>query len=154
MTINEIKKTSKPTAISPKGYVAICQFEGLRQKAYKCAGGVWTIGYGHTKGVKEGDKITYKQAGELLNEDLKAVYNELAKIERLSQGMYDALASFIFNVGIGNFNTSTLKKKVLDNPQDKTIGDEFKRWIYSKGKILNGLIKRRAWEAQRYYEKD
>lgn len=138
--------------ISTEAYCAIASFEGFRATAYKCPSGVWTIGYGHTKGVKKGDMISYQEASKLLMRDIEDVEDKLASLGTLTQGQLDSLVSFVFNVGIANFNNSTLKKKVIANRFDKSIGKEFKRWIYSKGKVLQGLVKRREWEARRYYE--
>lgn len=138
--------------ISAEAYCAISSFEGFRPTAYKCPSGVWTIGYGHTKGVKKGDMISYQEASKLLMRDIEEVEDKLASLGTLTQGQLDSLVSFVFNVGIANFNNSTLKKKVIANRFDKSIGKEFKRWIYSKGKVLQGLVKRREWEARRYYE--
>lgn len=138
--------------ISTKAYCAIASFEGFRATAYKCPSGIWTIGYGHTKGVKKGDMISYQEASKLLMRDIEEVENKLASLGTLTQGQLDSLVSFVFNVGFENFNNSTLKKKVIANRFDKSIGKEFKRWIYSKGKVLQGLVKRREWEARRYYE--
>lgn len=133
-------------------YVMIARFEGCKLKAYKCPGGVWTIGYGHTKGVHEGDKISQRQADDYFNEDIEAVQKIVDKYLPLTQGQYDALVSFLFNIKESDFNKSTLKKKMLANKNDKTIGDEFRRWVYANGKKLDGLVKRREWEARRYYE--
>lgn len=138
--------------ISTEAYCAIAAFEGFRPTAYKCPSGVWTIGYGHTKGVKKGDMISYQEASKLLMRDIEEVEDKLASLGTLTQGQLDSLVSFVFNVGIAKFNNSTLKKKVIANRFDKSIGKEFKRWIYSKGKVLQGLVKRREWEARRYYE--
>lgn len=138
--------------ISTEAYCAISSFEGFRATAYKCPSGVWTIGYGHTKGVKKGDIISYQEASKLLMRDIEEVEDKLASLGTLTQGQLDSLVSFVFNVGIAKFNNSTLKKKVIANRFDKSIGKEFKRWIYSKGKVLQGLVKRREWEARRYYE--
>lgn len=138
--------------ISTEAYCAISSFEGFRATAYKCPSGVWTIGYGHTKGVKKGDMISYQEASKLLMRDIEEVEDKLVSLGTLTQGQLDSLVSFVFNVGISNFNNSTLKKKVIANRFDKSIGKEFKRWIYSKGKVLQGLVKRREWEARRYYE--
>lgn len=140
--------------ISVKGYTAIASFEGFRNKAYRCPSGVLTIGYGHTQGVKPDDTINYAQAAKLLHEDIDKAGAVVMKCGELTQGQYDALVSFVFNLGETNFNKSTLRKKVVANKLDQTIGDEFRRWVYSKGKKLDGLVKRREWEARRYYEND
>ena len=140
---------------SPKGIALIKEFEGLRLKAYKCPGGVWTIGYGHTAGVKPGMTITEEQAEQLLKEDLivfeKAVNNQNLSI---NQNQFDALVSFTYNVGTGNFSSSTLLRKVRANPLDNSIMDEFLRWVYSKGRDLPGLQRRRLAEMKLYFSND
>ena len=129
---------------SPKGIALIKEFEGLRLKAYQCPGGVWTIGYGHTAGVKPGMLISKAQAEEYLKADLIAFERYLNGLGlALNQNQFDALVSFIYNVGTGNFSNSTLLRKVRANPQDNSIMDEFLRWIYSKGRVLPGLQRRR-----------
>lgn len=131
----------------------IKEFEGLRLSAYKCAGGVLTIGWGHTKGVRPGMTITTDKAQQFFEEDIEAV-EEMLKREpyypRLSDCRVDALVSFIFNLGWGNFKGSTLRKKLMFDVEDSTIPDEFRRWVFSKGKRLPGLVTRREWEAQMY----
>ena len=140
---------------SPKGIALIKEFEGLRLKAYKCPGGVWTIGYGHTAGVKPGMVITEAQAGEYLKADLIAFERYLNGLGlALNQNQFDALVSFIYNVGTGNFSSSTLLRKVRANPQDNSIMDEFLRWVYSKGRVLPGLQRRRLDEMKLYFSND
>ena len=140
---------------SPKGIALIKEFEGLRLKAYKCPGGVWTIGYGHTAGVKPGIVITKTQAEEYLKADLIAFEMYLNGLGlALNQNQFDALVSFIYNVGTGNFSNSTLLRKVRANPQDNSIMDEFLRWVYSKGRVLPGLQRRRLAEMKLYFSND
>lgn len=139
--------------ISDELLEAVKTFEGLRLSAYKCPGKVWTIGYGHTQGVHPGQTITEAQAESLLKADLISVVsfinlNGIAK----TQGQFDALCSFIFNVGKGAFLKSTLRQKILQQAPAAEIQGEFLRWIYAKGKAMPGLIKRRKWEAQRWVE--
>ena len=140
---------------SPKGISLIKEFEGLRLKAYKCPGGVWTIGYGHTAGVKPGMVITEEQAEQFLKEDLlifeKAVNNQNLSI---NQNQFDALVSLIYNIGIGNFKKSTLLLKVRIDPGDNSIMDEFLRWVYSKGRVLPGLQRRRLAEVKLYFSNE
>ena len=140
--------------IAITGVKLIQEFEGLELKAYKCPAGVWTIGYGHTKGVKQGDVITPAQATAYLQADLtdaeKAVNSQNL---RISQNQYDALVSFTFNVGTGNFLKSTLLKKVKINPDDSSIRSEFAKWKYGSGKVLPGLVRRREAEANLYFKK-
>ena len=140
---------------SPKGIALIKEFEGLRLKAYKCPGGVWTIGYGHTADVKPGMVITEAQAEEYLKADLIAFERYLNGLGlALNQNQFDALVSFIYNVGTGNFSSSTLLRKVRANPQDNSIMDEFLRWVYSKGRVLPGLQRRRLREMKLYFSNE
>ena len=140
---------------SPKGIALIKEFEGLRLKAYLCPGGVWTIGYGHTAGVKPGMLISKAQAEEYLKADLIAFERYLNGLGlALNQNQFDALVSFIYNVGTGNFSNSTLLRKVRANPQDNSIMDEFLRWVYSKGRVLPGLQRRRLAEMKLYFSND
>ena len=140
---------------SPKGIALIKEFEGLRLKAYKCPGGVWTIGYGHTAGVKPGMVITETQAEQFLKEDL-LIFENAVNNQNLSinQNQFDALVSFTYNVGTGNFSSSTLLRKVRVNPQDNSIMDEFLRWVYSKGRVLPGLQRRRLAEMKLYFSNE
>ena len=140
---------------SPKGIALIKEFEGLRLKAYKCPGRVWTIGYGHTAGVRPGMVITEAQAEEYLMADLIAFEKHLNGLGlALNQNQFDALVSFIYNVGTGNFSSSTLLRKVRANPLDNSIMDEFLRWVYSKGRVLPGLQRRRLAEMKLYFSND
>ena len=140
---------------SPKGIALIKEFEGLRLKAYQCPGGVWTIGYGHTAGVKPGMLISKAQAEEYLKADLIAFERYLNGLGlALNQNQFDALISFIYNVGTGNFSNSTLLRKVRANPQENSIMDEFLRWVYSKGRVLPGLQRRRLAEMKLYFSND
>ena len=140
---------------SPKGIALIKEFEGLRLKAYLCPGGVWTIGYGHTAGVKPGMVISEAQAEEYLKADLISFERYLNGLGlALNQNQFDALISFIYNVGTGNFSNSTLLRKVRANPQDNSIMDEFLRWVYSKGRVLSGLQRRRLAEMKLYFSND
>lgn len=132
----------------------VMKWEGLRLSAYKCDGGVWTIGYGHTAGVKQGQVITAAKARELFEADIMAKEIELnaalhsAGIILDKQGRFDALLSFAFNLGMGNLRNSTLWKKIKANVNDPTIADEFGRWVFAKGVRLPGLEKRRALESK------
>lgn len=133
--------------ISVKGIGMIKTFEGLRLRAYKCTAGKWTIGYGHTAGVKEGDIITQAQADMFLRNDLawsEDCVNNSVKVE-LKQPMYDALVSLVFNIGAGAFEKSTILRK-LNEKNYIGAADEFGRWVHSGGKVVNGLIERRKKE--------
>lgn len=134
---------------------AIKVFEGCRFVAYRCTSGVLTIGYGHTKGVKVGQRCSIEQAEEFLLSDVNEVVKQVNSVikSKLYQNRFDAIVDFVFNIGIGKFSTSTLLKKLNANPDDKTIPDEFRRWVYSGGKVVKGLVKRREWEAKLYARK-
>lgn len=126
----------------------IMYYEGLRLKAYQDTGGVWTIGYGHTgPEVKKGLVITREQAEEYLATDLHEA--ELA-VQRcvhwgMSQHQFDALVSFVYNLGVKQFENSTLLKKL--NAKDILgASKEFGRWVYDDGKVQPGLIERREAE--------
>jgi len=131
----------------------IAEFEGLRLSAYQCAAGVWTIGYGHTRGVKPGDRITRKEADALLAADLAPVERYVSCLPYVwTQGQGDAVADFCFNLGIGAFASSTLRRKMQAGAPTKEVQAEFRKWVYAGGKRLKGLVKRREWEASRWAE--
>ena len=136
---------------SEEAIEAIRQFEGLKLKAYKCPGGVWTIGYGHTGNVKPNMVITANEALALLKKDLRTfeIFVE-SFYDNKTQNQFDALVSLIYNIGVGSFQNSTLKKKIDSNSPIEEIEKQWLRWIYSNGKILEGLKRRRKWEIERY----
>ena len=131
----------------------LTEMEGLRLEAYRDAAGVLTIGYGHTKGVREGDRISAYWAKELLREDVEEVAkNVLSLGVAHTEGQLDALTSFAFNVGFGRLCRSTLLKTIRRGGSRNQIRREFKRWVFADGKRLRGLEKRREWEARRFFE--
>lgn len=137
---------------SEKGIEMIKGFEGLRLEAYDDGAGIQTIGYGHTKGVHKGQTCTEEQAEEWLKADLHDAENVVnAMGVELKQCQFDALVSFVYNLGGQNFATSTLRRKVIANPDNPTIRDEFGKWIYAGGRILPGLVTRREKEADMYF---
>lgn len=137
---------------SVDAYELIKQFEGLRLEAYLCPAGIWTIGYGHTSGVSPNSFITIQEADEYLHRDVAAIEMQLNKLNlSLRQCQWDAIVSFVFNVGIGNFKASTLLAKIRINPDDNSIMDEFLRWVYANGKVMRGLQKRRLTEMKLYF---
>ena len=122
-------------------------------QAYQDSVGVWTIGYGHTQGVKRGDKITQFQAEQFLKEDIARFEPYANKCKMLStQGKYDAVLDFIYNCGVGNWNSSTLKKYIESGRKTWEIQEQFLRWVSAGGKKLGGLVTRRIWEAARFAE--
>lgn len=138
---------------SNEGIELIKHFEGLESKAYVCPGGKWTIGYGHTKGVKPGDEVTEEQAEEFLRADLIEAERYVATYVHvpLRQNQFDALVSFVFNVGCGNFRRSSLLKEVnFDADNFGDIRPRFMAFVKSKGKVSPGLTRRRKAEADLY----
>ncbi|MTH47490.1 lysozyme [Intestinirhabdus alba] len=141
---------------SNNGRRLIQQHEGLELTAYPdpaTGAAPWTIGYGHTKGVTPGQQITREQAEQFLIEDLAIVANTITANVKvaLNQNQFDALSSFIFNVGSGNFTDSTLLKKLNIGDYDGAA-DEFLRWDKAAGKVMPGLTKRRTAERQLFLE--
>lgn len=133
---------------------AIKGFETLELKAYKCPAGVLTIGYGHTRGVKDGQVITEAQADVLLKGDILNVEKSLNSMSiTFTQGQFDALVDFCFNLGMVKFIGSTLYTKILVHAPDDEIAAQFRRWVYGGGKKLDGLVKRREWEVQSWIKK-
>lgn len=133
---------------SKNGYEIIKKYEGLRLTAYKCPAGIWTIGYGHTGSVKPSDTITKARAEELLADDVafaERAVNSVVTVD-LTQGQFDALVSFAFNLGGAKLAKSTLLRKLNAGDYDGAHA-EFPRWNRSGGQILTGLTLRREEEA-------
>ena len=132
------------------------EFEGLRTEAYYDVVGVLTIGYGHTgHDVRPGDVISKYWAEHLLKADL---YDVEKAVESLgvarTQGQFDALVSFAFNLGFYKLKTSSLLKMIRNGASMHAIKREFKRWVFAGGKRLKGLERRREWEARRFFDYD
>ena len=139
---------------SDKGIDLIKKYEGFRAKAYRCSANVLTIGFGHTLNVKSTDVIDKAQAEVFLRQDVEFAEKEVNKHNlNINQNQFDALVSFVFNLGVGNFARSTLLRKIKSNANDPTIRKEFERWVYAGGKALNGLVRRRKEEADLYFTK-
>ncbi|EEJ8283266.1 lysozyme [Salmonella enterica] len=133
--------------ISINGINLIKRFEELKLRAYKCPADIWTIGYGHTTGIEPDDVITEEQAILLLRQDIaksERVVNQCVHVP-LTQNQFDALTSFVFNLGVRRFRTSTLLKKLNAGDYDGA-SREFGRWVNVGSKILPGLIRRREAE--------
>lgn len=146
--------------ISDTGLKFLEQYEKFEPKPYAGKAdkpGVCTIGIGTThypdgtKVTLNDPEITEAQAWEYVSHYLENIaYPELSKYA-LNQNQFDALCSFIYNEGLGNFNISSLKTKIEFNPSDETIRNEFSRWIYANHVIVNGLVSRRQAEAELYF---
>ena len=141
--------------ISKEGLALIKKFEGCKLESYKCAAGVWTIGYGSTKGIKEGMSISQEEADNLLLEDVAVFEDNVldAVTMPLSQHQFDALVSWTFNLGGANLKASTMLKK-LNAGEYEEVPAQMKRWNKAGGKVLQGLIRRREAEALLFEGKD
>lgn len=142
--------------ITEKGLALIQRFEGFAAKPYLCPAGYLTVGYGHV--VLDGERarflaepITEEEGQEILARD---VQNAEAAVERLihvplSDGQFDALVSFVFNLGAGRLQSSTLRRKINTGLHSEAPA-EFRKWVFAGGKRLPGLIRRRDAEARLY----
>jgi GH24 family phage-related lysozyme (muramidase) len=134
--------------ISEEGLSLIKKFEGCELKAYQDSVDVWTIGYGHTKGVEDGQEITQEEAEEMLASELdeyEGYINDLVECD-LEQHQFDALVAWVYNLGPTNLRSSTLLKRLNSNDLDD-VPNQIKRWNKAGGKVLNGLVRRREAEA-------
>ncbi|BET97635.1 lysozyme [Xenorhabdus taiwanensis] len=140
--------------ISENGINKLKSYEGLKLKAYPdpaTGAAPWTIGYGHTKGVESGQVITIQQAEEFLHQDLIPIYAAIQQLVKvpLTQGQFDALCSFIFNLGIVNFAHSTLLKKLNTGDYQGAV-KEFVKWDRADGRELSALSMRRESEQKTF----
>lgn len=137
---------------SHRGLALIKRFESLRTLAYQDTGGVWTIGWGHTGGVKKGDTCTAEQAAEWLAADVSWAEEAVTKAVTvpLSQSMFDALVSFVFNLGAKRLRESTLLQELNGGAYDEVPG-QLLRWYRTAGSEW-GLLRRRAAEAVLFLE--
>ena len=133
---------------STEGIALIKKFEGCELEAYRCSADVPTIGYGHTRGVSDGDTCTQEEADQLLKDDLEEFEDyvkDLVDIE-LSQNEFDALVAWTYNLGPTNLRESTLLKRL--NDEDKgDVPFQMKRWNKASGQVLGGLVRRREAES-------
>lgn len=153
---SKVKQKSGNMKASNSLIEAIKRFEGFRSTAYRCPAGVWTVGYGHTAGVKRGDKMTEGEAERQLRRDLaeyEAFVDKLGVTER--QNKFDALVDFAYNLGCDALEGSTLLKKIRACAPAAEVRAEFMKWVYAtvagKKRKLEGLVKRRKWEADRFF---
>lgn len=145
--------------VSKNGIDLIAGFEGFVSKPYLDAVGIPTIGYGNTFYLN-GKKVTMfdtpineMEARKLLSIIANKFGQQVKEVTReLNQNQFDAVVSFVYNVGIGNYKKSTLLKKINANPCDASIAYEFSRWNKAGGKVLAGLTKRRKKEAELYFK--
>lgn len=154
LTMLTKRPPSLPGRASPAVKDAIRAFEGLKLTASPDPTGTVDIGYGHVLGPGEIDQyrtITIDVAERFLDQDIKIAENCVRKNVRvdLTQNEYDALISFVFNVGCGNFSRSTMLQ-LINSGRKKEAAEEFDKWVFSKGIKLAGLVTRRAGEKERF----
>lgn len=145
-------ETKIPIGISQRGIDLIKEFEGFRSKAYRCPAGVWTIGFGHTAGVKPGMTVTREQAEAMLRKDLKIYEKHVAEAlgdTKTSQGQWDALVSFCYNAGPGNLRKSSMLR-LHKQGKFKAAAEAFMAWTKGGGRVLPGLVRRRKAERLLY----
>jgi lysozyme len=138
---------------SQRGLSLIKSFEGLRLLAYRDAVGVWTIGYGATRGVKPGMSVTKEQAERMLLNDVQRFEPEVERLVKvpLSGNQWDALVSFTYNLGASNLESSTLLR-LLNVGDYAGAAEQFPRWNKAGGKVLPGLVRRREAERVLFLE--
>jgi lysozyme len=147
--------------VNTAGLDLVRSFEGLKNDAYRCPAGVWTIGYGHTNGVKPGMSITDQQADAYLAEDLMESGKDIEKLVTvpLTDNQFSALTSFVFNAGINSLKTSTLLKRLNKGDYD-AVPSELAKWVKARNPktgnkvTLKGLVRRRAAEAELWLKND
>jgi len=144
---------SAPRTVNEEGKALVREFEGLHLTPYLCPRKIWTIGYGHTRTVREGMKITPEEAEQLLSDDLNIASRAVTRcvVVPLNDNQFAALCSFVFNVGTANFERSTLVK-LLNRSWYEQVPTQLMRWNRAGGQVLGGLARRRAAEA-RLWEK-
>jgi len=134
--------------ISQEGLDLIKKFEGCELTSYQDSVDVWTIGYGHTKGVEEGQEITQDEAEEMLASELdeyEGYINDMVECD-LEQCQFDALVAWVYNLGPTNLKSSTMLKRLNSNDLDD-VPNQIKRWDKAGGKVLAGLVRRREAES-------
>ena len=141
--------------ISEDGLELIKKFEGCETTAYQDSVGVWTIGFGHTKGVEEGQTCSVEDAESMLADEMdeyEGYINNMVKVD-LQQHEFDALVAWVYNLGPTNLGESTMLK-VLNGGQFDRVPDEMNRWTRAGGEILEGLVRRRQAESLMFQNLD
>lgn len=149
----------KITKSSPALLALIQEFEGFESTPYLCPALIPTIGYGVTR-YPNGKRVTLQDKPITKSEALIMLRYTIEQYEMavdsfcrddINQNQFDALVDFAYNCGVGNLKSSTLLKKVNNNPSDPAIKKEFAKWVYADGRAMKGLAKRRAAESKLYF---
>ncbi len=140
------------------GQKFLSEREGTKYKSYQDSKGVWTIGRGITyyedgTKVKKGDTISVEREIQLFNNTIQYYVRKVNEYvtSNINQNQFNALVSFVYNIGTGAFKTSTILRLINKNPNDKNIRAQFMRWVYSGGKKIPGLVNRRKYESDLYF---
>ena len=147
---------SGPKRTNANGLLLIKSFEGLRLHAYRDAVGIWTIGYGTTRGVRPGMRISEAEAEKFLQEDLtrfEQAINEAVQVP-INDNQFSALVSFTYNVGSGAFRSSTLLRLLNQRQSVHAVADQLPRWNRAGGRVLAGLTRRRNAERALFLGED
>lgn len=141
--------------INQAGIDLIKLFEGYRSESYRCSGNTWTIGYGHTRNVRPGMRVTQGEAERLLREDLRDAELSVSQLidVPLTNNQFAVLVSFVFNFGHGALRTSTLRRLLNQGDYD-SVPEQLRRWVYAGGKRLTGLERRREAEIELFQQPD
>lgn len=145
-----------PKRTNSSGLLLIKSFEGLRLEAYRDAVGIWTIGYGTTRGVKPGMLISEAEAEKFLQEDLSRFEEAIHEAVQVTvnDNQFSSLVSFTYNVGAGAFRSSTLLRLLNEGKDLHTIAAQFPRWNRAGGRVLEGLTRRRNAEKALFLGED
>lgn len=139
--------------ITHAGIALIRRFEGFSATPYRCPAGYLTIGYGHVipPGAPVPDSLTQQEAADLLAEDVMTAERAVLRLVHapLTDGQFDALVSFTFNLGAGALQRSTLRRRVNREEYSEASG-EFLRWVFAGGRRISGLKRRREAERERF----
>lgn len=148
--------TSGPKRTNKNGLLLIKSFEGLRLKAYRDAVGIWTIGYGTTRGVQPDMRISEGEAEHFLQQDLIRFEQAINSVVNapINDNQFSALVSFTYNVGSGALKSSTLLKLLNARRDLRKTADEFPRWNRAGGRVLHGLTRRRHAERALFLGED
>lgn len=146
--------------VTDKAKEMMREHEGFRSEAYLCPAGVATLGYGscfyeNGQPVRMGHTIDRYRAERLFSYHIDQFSKGVIRLlggKKLNENQFSAVVSFCYNVGLKAFERSTLRRKILSNPNDPTIKAEFSRWTRGGGKVLGGLVRRRKDEAELYFK--
>lgn len=139
--------------MTKNGIELIKKYEGCRLEAYRCPAGVWTIGYGHTKGVREGQRVSREEAERMLVEDLQYYENMVGMLVAvpLTGDQVGALVSLAYNIGVEALRKSTVLKLINAGAKEAEVRKAWAMWNKAGGKVLPGLAKRREAELALFF---